>query len=133
MYVITTEASFDAAHFLKDYPGKCHNIHGHRWKVQVSLQAETLGAEGMVIDFGIIKKDLKTLCETFDHTLIIEEGSLKPQTVAALQEEDFALSFVPFRPTAEHFSRYFFEALQKYPVLSVDVYETPGNKAHYEL
>ena len=45
MYMLQTEQSFDAAHFLKGYKGKCSNIHGHRWRVVVSISSEKLSAE----------------------------------------------------------------------------------------
>ena len=84
MYMLKTEQSFDAAHFLKDYKGKCSNIHGHRWRVVVSISSEKLSAEqqtkGMVIDFSDLKKALKNICDYFDHTFIYEENSLKPET-----------------------------------------------------
>ena len=41
MYQLTTHASFDSAHFLSGYEGKCSNIHGHRWKLEVTVQSET--------------------------------------------------------------------------------------------
>ena len=56
MYQLTTHASFDSAHFLSGYEGKCSNIHGHRWKLEVTVQSETLEQtgqiRGMVVDFG---------------------------------------------------------------------------------
>ena len=63
MYILKSEHSFDSAHFLSEYDGKCANIHGHRWKVEVEVQSETLTKggqlEGMVIDFGDLKRDVK--------------------------------------------------------------------------
>ncbi len=59
MYFLRTEDSFDAAHFLKGYEGKCSNIHGHRWKVIVEVKGEDLKQEGpkrgMVVDFSDLK------------------------------------------------------------------------------
>lgn len=138
MYKLTTEHSFDAAHFLAGYHGKCKNIHGHRWRVVVTIAAKELEKEGqmrgMLVDFGDLKKDLKKMLSRMDHALIVEEGSLKKKTVEALVEEEFRLLMLPFRPTAENFSRYFYEEMSKagYPVESVSVYETPGNCAVYE-
>lgn len=138
MYVLQTEQSFDAAHFLKDYKGKCSNIHGHRWRVVVSISSEKLSAEqqtkGMVIDFSDLKKALKNICDYFDHTFIYEKNSLKPETVTALQAENFRLITVPFRPTAENFAHFIYEELkkEKYTVCHVEVYETPNNCAIYE-
>ena len=48
MYYIRSESSFDSAHFLKGYAGKCSNLHGHRWRVVVELQAEELIGEGQM-------------------------------------------------------------------------------------
>jgi 6-pyruvoyltetrahydropterin/6-carboxytetrahydropterin synthase len=137
MYGLKTESSFDAAHFLTDYHGKCENLHGHRWRVVVYLEQENLQTEGtmkdMVIDFGEFKAAVRAMTEELDHSFILEEGSLKPETVKCLEEEGFVLSVVPFRTTAENLARYFFNKLhaQGLPVSQVDVYETPNNCAIY--
>lgn len=136
MYSVSTEGNFDAAHFLKDYQGKCKNIHGHRWRVVVQVSATSLledkQNQGMVADFKDVKEALNQLLNTFDHTLIYEKDSLKPALKKLLQKEDFALREVPFRPTAENFSRFFYEELKKsMNVTQVSVYETPNNCATY--
>ena len=135
MYGLRTESSFDAAHFLTDYDGKCENLHGHRWRVVAYLETETLQTEGqmkdMVIDFGDFKKALRSLTEEFDHTFIVEEGSLHESTLRCLEAEEFTLSMVPFRTTAENLAAYFARNLeaQGLPVSQVEVYETPNNCA----
>ena len=97
-------------------------------------RGERKDTDGMVVDFGNLKKDLKKLCDSFDHSLIYETGSLKAETVAALQNEDFHLEKVSFRPTAENFAYYFYKKLTElgYGVHCVEVYETPNNCAVYE-
>lgn len=74
MYYLQTKASFDAAHFLWKYEGKCRNIHGHRWNVVAKIKSQELEREGqtrgMVVDFGNLKNDLKVFCDYFDHSLI---------------------------------------------------------------
>lgn len=138
MYYLTTEQSFDSAHFLKDYEGKCRNIHGHRWKVSIELCSPDVEADGpkkgMIVDFGDVKRALKELCDHLDHCLIYESGSLKPATVAALDSENFRMVEVDFVPTAENFSRYFYEQMKQlgFPVHRASVYETPNNCAAYE-
>lgn len=138
MYYLTSEASFDAAHFLKDYQGKCRNIHGHRWRIVATVQGSALQSQGtqrgMLMDFGDLKTDLKALADQYDHSLILEIGSLKDTTLAALQEEDFHLEFVPFRTTAENFAKHFYTYLTErgYSVRDVAVYETPTNCAIYD-
>ena len=57
MYIVSSESAFDAAHFLTNYEGKCKNIHGHRWRIVAEVKGEL--NNGMLIDFGILKKDLK--------------------------------------------------------------------------
>lgn len=137
MYYLRAEQSFDSAHFLKGYEGKCSNIHGHRWIVQVEIASDSLTEKGpkrgMLVDFGELKDALKVLCDQLDHCLIYEKGSLKAKTVEALQEEDFRMIEVPFIPTAENFAAYFYHKLgeEHYPVNRVEVYETPKNCAVY--
>lgn len=137
MYYLETEASFDAAHFLSGYDGKCANIHGHRWRVVLSVRGEELEPagpkRGMLIDFGDVKKDLKAEADELDHSLIIERGSLKPKTMEALLEEGFRVLEFDFRPTAEEFARYFYRRMKEkgYPADMVRVYETPSNQAAY--
>jgi len=137
MYQLTTEHSFDSAHFLAGYNGKCGNLHGHRWRVLLTVQSETLREDrqqkGMCVDFAELKKDLRTELDALDHVLIIEQGSLRESTMKALQEEKFQVVEMPFRPTAENFARYFYElfTLKGYPVAKVEVYETPNNSAVY--
>lgn len=137
MYTLKTSASFDSAHFLASYEGKCRNIHGHCWLLEAEFSGEELqsgGQErGMLTDFSVIKKAVRGLADSFDHTLIFEEGSLKPATVQALGDEGFSLTPVPFRPTAENFARHFFTELKKLglPVSFVRVFETRDNCAGY--
>ena len=138
MYTLKTSAAFDSAHFLKGYSGKCANIHGHRWTIEVCAGSDTLiqagEKRGMVIDFGDLKKEVRALAESCDHALIIEKDSLKPATMAALRDEGFRIIEVGFRPTAENFARHFFMTLtdRGLPVTRVTVYETPDNCAAYE-
>ena len=86
------------------------------------------------LDFSDLKNALKDICDDFDHSLIYEKGSLKGATIAALQAEEFRMIEVGFRPTAEHFSKYFYELMsaEGFPIHRVEVYETPNNVAAYE-
>ena len=129
MHLITSESSFDAAHFLTNYEGKCKNIHGHRWRVVVTIKGEL--TNGMLVDFGDFKKDIKDLCDYFDHSFIAEKGSLDKKLFDLLNKQ-FVLRVVEFRTTAENFSKYIFEEMsKKYSVKEVCVYETPNNCARY--
>ena len=137
MYTIKTESAFDSAHFLYGYEGKCRNLHGHRWKIEVEVGCSTLhekGQErGMLVDFSALKAAVRGLADRLDHALIYETGTLKENTLCALQEEGFALIAVPFRPTAENFSKYVYDEIsgQGFQVVRTVVYETPNNCAYY--
>lgn len=139
MYKLKVKAAFDSAHFLSGYNGKCANIHGHRWTVEVEIKGEELQQSGekrgMLIDFGDLKKTVKELADSFDHALIYESGSLRESTLTALAEENFRLIEVPFRPTAENFTKHFYGILsgQGFEISTVTVYETPDNCAVYEV
>ena len=137
MYGLECEYAFDSAHFLTDYYGKCENLHGHRWRVMAKIEQPELQTEGtmkdMVLDFGVFKKTVKEICDRLDHTFLIEEGSLKPDTLAALQSEGFKLTVLPFRTTAENLAKYIFGELEErgLPVAEIEVDETPNNRAFY--
>ena len=137
MYSITAECAFDSAHFLKGYTGKCSNIHGHRWRVVCEVQSEKLemagACRGMLVDFGILKEALKSITDLFDHALIYEIGSLSCESLVAFEKEGFLLKEVPFRPTAECFSEFFYLEMEKrgFLMTSLTVFETPTNSATY--
>jgi len=138
MYILKAEHSFDSAHFLAGYEGKCSNIHGHRWRVEIEVMANTLIKDGqlggMVIDFGDLKKRVKTMIDEYDHALIIQEGTMREETLSCLQQDAFKIISVSFRPTAENFAAYFFNRMkaQGFNVKRATVYETPTNSAAYE-
>ncbi|MBZ9686360.1 6-carboxytetrahydropterin synthase QueD [Clostridium estertheticum] len=138
MYILKAEHSFDSAHFLSGYDGKCSNIHGHRWKIEVEVQSETLvkggQLDGMVIDFGDLKKDVKAMVDSYDHALIIQQGSMRVETLNCINQDGFNVIVVDFRPTAENFAVFFFKLMKNkgYNVKRTTVYETPTNSATYE-
>ena len=83
-----------SAEQLKNYEGKCRNLHGHRWRVVAEIAGETLceggQTDGMLMDFSDVKHTLGKLCDEFDHCLIYERGSLRLQTIQALAKSPFA-------------------------------------------
>ena len=137
MYILNTKSEFDSAHFLKDYNGRCANIHGHRWVVAIEVGSETVLEEGpnrgMVVDFGKLKDDLKEETAKLDHTFIIEKGSVKETTKTALEDEGFSMFELDFRPTAENLAKYFYDIMSTkgYDVILARVWETPENCAEY--
>lgn len=138
MYTIETQVSFDSAHFLAGYQGKCGNIHGHRWTVKViamgeQLEQEQMQTRGMLMDFSSLKAALRELGDALDHVFIVERGTLAADTMQCLERDGFRIVEVPFRPTAENFVKWFYDRLDAkgYPLQSVVVYETPNNCATY--
>ncbi len=72
MYELVVQKSFAGAHNLRDYDGECEKLHGHNWKVEVTLKSKVLDKLGMVIDFKIIKKTLDEILSRFDHSYLNE-------------------------------------------------------------
>ena len=87
----------------------------------------------MIFDFSTLKADVRAEADALDHSLIIEKGSLKEQTMQALREENIKIIELPFRPTSERLACYFYEQLTRrgYQVFRSTVYETPENCATY--
>lgn len=67
MFNLKVVSSFSAAHYLRGYKGKCENLHGHNWKVQVSVSNKELDSIGMVIDFKELKNTLEDALKELDH------------------------------------------------------------------
>lgn len=138
MYTIETKTSFDSAHFLAGYQGKCGNIHGHRWTVKVIAKGEALEenraqTRGMLMDFSQLKAALQEMGNAMDHVLILERGTMAEDTLGCLKRDGFRMVEVDFRPTAENLARWFYDRLmeQGFSLQSVVVYETPNNCAAY--
>jgi len=70
MYRLFVEEHFDAAHYLREYHGKCENLHGHRFKVVVHLEAAKLEETGLACDFVLVKKYLRKTLSSFDHACL---------------------------------------------------------------
>ncbi len=67
MYSIKIELYFSSAHFLRDYKGKCEELHGHNWKVEANVESGKLAKSGMVVDFHDLKNKLNAVLERLDH------------------------------------------------------------------
>jgi 6-pyruvoyltetrahydropterin/6-carboxytetrahydropterin synthase len=101
---------FSAAHFLREYKGKCEKVHGHTFQVEIEIAIKELDAAGLGIDFAEIKKRLATILP--DHTLLNE--------------------VFLFNPSAENLSRHLFQEMKKfYPVKAVTVWESEDASATY--
>lgn len=67
MYILTVEDSFSSAHQLRGYKGKCENLHGHNWKVVASVKGGKLNEIGLLLDYSLMKKMLRSILVTLDH------------------------------------------------------------------
>jgi len=67
MFEVTIIKSFSAAHLLAEIGGKCEELHGHNFKVEVTVGAPDLNSEGILIDFRLVKKWLKDILDKMDH------------------------------------------------------------------
>jgi 6-pyruvoyltetrahydropterin/6-carboxytetrahydropterin synthase len=72
MYLLSVEESFDAAHCLRNYGGKCERLHGHRFKVVVRLKATKLNETGLAYDFTVLRAQLKKVLSAYDHQNLSE-------------------------------------------------------------
>ncbi|MDX9800201.1 MAG: 6-carboxytetrahydropterin synthase QueD [Spirochaetia bacterium] len=123
MYTVRAEDSFAAAHYLKNYHGKCENLHGHNYKVRVYVKGRELDPGGMLLDFGILKKMLKNILEEFDHKNLNE--------IPFFMEKDPSAELIAyniFQKVKEKLS----EAGGNCFLSRVEVFETEKNLAYYE-
>jgi 6-pyruvoyltetrahydropterin/6-carboxytetrahydropterin synthase len=121
MFIVSVQAHYDSAHFLRNYHGKCERMHGHRYVVEMALTANELDEAGIAFDFVIVKKQLRDLAERLDHENLNE---LPP--------------FDKVEPSAENQARYFYDEMKRLlpdqmgeAVLYVKVWETPTQFALY--
>ena len=116
MFELSIESYFSAAHRLLNYEGKCENIHGHNWKVEITVTGEELDKSGILIDFKILKKFLNEILEKLDHKNLNE-----------LEE------FKDISPSSENIAKFIYTELKKeFPqIKKVTVWETEKAKAVY--
>lgn len=121
MYEIQVSSAFEAAHYIRGYEGKCARLHGHNWIVESVVHGDKLDNLGMLIDFRILKAELKKILDDFDHRFLNE--------LETFTEEN---------PTAENLARKIFQRLSKSKIFSdttklyaVKVHESPNSCVMY--
>lgn len=118
MFEICVEHTIAAGHALRNYHGKCENVHGHNYRVQVAIEGPDVDENGLLYDFADLKKRLRASAEYLDHQFI---NDLKP--------------FDEINPSAENIAKFLFEDIQKglgaVPLSYVKVWETPTSFAIY--
>lgn len=113
MFDIFTTTHFSSGHHLRNYPGNCEKPHGHNWKIEVCIRAESLDELGMGIDFRTLKSALKEVIDDLDHCDLNQHPA-----------------FVGINPSSENIAVYLFQELKgrlttdRYRPYSVTVRET---------
>ena len=69
MFEVTVEQTFSAGHALRNYKGKCENVHGHNFKVQVVIEGERLDETGLLVDFIDVKQSMRSIIDRLDHVV----------------------------------------------------------------
>lgn len=138
MFKIAKEFSFDMAHMLDGHDGKCQNLHGHTYKLQVEVSGdlELSGAKrGMVMDYSDLKAIVKKhILEPMDYAFIYDFYSERESQVAQLLIELKSKVYgIPNRTTAEEMAKYMFEKLEKAGLLVslIRLWETPTSYCEY--
>ena len=96
MFEVTIEETFAAGHALRNYKGKCENVHGHNYRCQVTVEGEQLDSIGLLVDFVELKKTVHGVIDRLDHTWLNE--------------------FPPFdvlNPSAENIAKYIYDEVSK--------------------
>ena len=96
MFEVTVEQTFAAGHALREYKGKCENVHGHNYKVQITVEGEQLNRIGLLVDFVELKRVVREVVDRLDHQFI---NDLEPFTV--------------INPSAENMAKYFYDEVSK--------------------
>ena len=121
MYQLQIEAHFCAAHRLREYNGECERLHGHNWRVRVTVESERLDRLGMAVDFRELKRLLGEVVGGMDHAYLNElEG------------------FAEQNPTTENIARLIYERLaaklpEEISLAEVTAWESPGCSATYRV
>lgn len=128
---VTKEVTFDAAHRLSFHKGKCHNLHGHTYKLCLTLACKDL-KDNMVLDFYELKQILNSVVEKYDHTTMLYEGDKKNHKLfETMKELGLKVLLFPYEPTVENMSRDFMTYFRELglPVTKVTMFETPTSYA----
>lgn len=93
---LTVRDEFSAGHALRGYKGKCENIHGHNFAVELSIEGDQLDSAGMLLDFGVLKRMLRGVLGQLDHCLLND-----------------AEPFITINPSSENIARHIAERIAK--------------------
>ncbi|MCQ2285800.1 MAG: 6-carboxytetrahydropterin synthase QueD [Bacteroidales bacterium] len=135
---LTKKFEFEMAHALPDYNGACRNLHGHSYKLSVTVKGEqNKKTNEMVIDFHQLKELVqKTVVEHFDHSLVLNKTSYAPLLIEELQRNFQRVILLEFSPTTENLLSLFVEKIKKtlpeeVTLFSVSLQETERSVAEW--
>jgi 6-pyruvoyltetrahydropterin/6-carboxytetrahydropterin synthase len=120
MYELMIESHFSAAHQLRGYKGKCENLHGHNWRVQVLVSSERINEIGLVIDFNDLKMLVTDVLSSVDHTVLND-----------------IFPFTEINPSSENIAKWLHDSIRKkitdqnLQVSSITVWESETASATY--
>lgn len=121
MFEVSVQQTFAAGHALRNYRGKCENVHGHNYRIEVTVQGERLASNGLLVDFVELKRVMKDTVDYLDHRFI---NDLEP--------------FTELNPSAENIAKFFHDRISaglrtEIPVriAEVKVWETDTSSAVY--
>lgn len=125
--LVTKEFQFCAAHRLLDYAGACANLHGHNYKVHVTLMGEP-GANGMVVDFKEIKRVVGRLIDTLDHNILINNRDQALIDFVNKEYEAGRLNKTPMVLNSDPTAEYIAELIKEYATVNLPDHEVYGVK-----
>jgi 6-pyruvoyltetrahydropterin/6-carboxytetrahydropterin synthase len=116
MFEVKVTGNFSAAHNIRGYKGNCENLHGHNYKVEVTVASKTLDKLGMVVDFRVMKQKLEKVLSLFDHKYLNKQAPFTRQnsTAEVIAKEVFVRLHRSLKPLC---------------VTRVTVYESEGSSA----
>ena len=120
MYDLMIESQFSSAHQLRGYKGKCEALHGHNWRVQITVSSDNLNDIGIMIDFHELKDISGEVISSLDHSFLND-----------------VFPFTEINPSSENIAKWIFDSMKKKidsklcDVSSVTVWENETSSATY--
>ncbi len=162
MITATKIVQWDMAHMLAGHDGACKNLHGHTYKMEVTVRKawppssntvlsfdsgviESGPSQGMVVDFANLKRIIQTyIIDRFDHAFVAWRQTNCPAELAiikTLEEHHLAVTLLDYRPTAENMAKDFLSILNTYcesyglgyTVIKIKLWETPTSYAEVTI
>ncbi len=139
---LTKRFTFETGHALYGYDGKCKNVHGHGYKMEVTIIGEPIAdpdnvKHGMVMDFGDLKKIVnEEVVDKYDHAIVFNNNSPHKKLAEDMREQGHEVILVDFQPTSEQLVAHFAECIgarlpQNIALFSIKLSETETSYAEW--